>query len=145
MRVDWIGCTALVALAGCAAGRARPSAPVARGPATFEEQVAQGDELFGVHCASCHGVDGQGTQRAPRVAEGALPLRPPPTRLVRRAEFRTVADVADFVVHNMPPGEAGSLRDDEYWAILAFDLHANGVELAAPLDGTVAPMLTIPR
>ena len=55
------------------------------------------------------------------------------------------ADVADFVVHNMPPNEAGSLTPDEYWAILAFDLHANGINLDRKLSPDVARTLSIPR
>jgi hypothetical protein len=57
----------------------------------------------------------------------------------------TVADVAEFVVHNMPPKKGGSLSADQYWAILAFDLHANGIDLPSKLTPEVASSLTIPR
>jgi hypothetical protein len=45
----------------------------------------------------------------------------------------------------MPPKKAGSLPADQYWAILAFDLHANGIDLPAPLTPEAAATLTIPR
>ena len=115
---------------------------------TFSEQYDVGQDLFAANCAKCHGDSGQGTAKAPRVVglkEGALPVDPPADRKVRRMRFVTVADVADFVVHNMPPGKAGSLTEDEYWAILAFDLHANGINLDRKLTPTDARTLTIPH
>jgi hypothetical protein len=38
----------------------------------------------------------------------------------------------------MPGNKPGSLKADEYFAILAFDLKANGVALTQPVDGAVA-------
>jgi hypothetical protein len=57
----------------------------------------------------------------------------------------TVADVADFAGRNMPPGKGGSLSADEYWAIVAFDLHGNGIDLDKTLSPDLARTLTIPR
>jgi hypothetical protein len=61
-----------------------------------------------------------------------------------RAKFSTwmtrIEDIFDFVKANMPPNSPGKLSDQEYWAILAFDLKANGVDLAGKkLDATSAP------
>jgi mono/diheme cytochrome c family protein len=42
-------------------------------------------------------------------------------------------------------GPGGQLTADEYWAILAFDLHANGIDLDKKLTLDVAKVLTIPR
>src|SRR5207248_2295112 len=106
------------------------SAASAAAPTSFADQVAQGQTLYGANCAKCHGDAGQGTDKAPRVVglkDGALPLDPPAGRKYRKSKFVTVADVAEFTVANMPPGKAGSLAADQYWAILAFDLHANGI------------------
>jgi cytochrome c len=115
---------------------------------TFAEQVAQGQSLFAANCATCHGDAGQGTSKAPAVvglSTGALPLDPPATAKVRKTQFVTVADVATFVVANMPASAPGSLTMDEYWAILAFDLSANGITLMQPLTPALAATLTIPR
>jgi cytochrome c len=124
------------------------SAPAPAGaPATFAEQVALGQKLYGEHCAECHGASGEGKD-APRVVgldKGALPLEPPPTAKYRKSKFETVADVAQFATKNMPPAAPGSLSEDQYWSILAFDLKANGIELDKKLDGAVASGLTIPR
>jgi hypothetical protein len=64
----------------------------------------------------------------PVVGAGALPLDPRPGQK-RDVQFRTAADVAGWVVKNMPPDEAGKLPIADYLAILAFDLKANGVDV----------------
>lgn len=102
-------------------------------------QAEQGGKLYAKHCASCHGDAGQGTKKAPPVVgKDALPKDPRPTQKLRKAQFRTAKDVADFVVANMPGDKPGSLKAEEYFAILAFDLKANGVALTRPVDGAVA-------
>lgn len=116
-------------------------------PATFGEQVALGATTYARECASCHGASGEGAG-APRVvgiAQGALPLDPPADRKYRHSRFVTVADVATFAVATMPPKAPGSLTADEYWAVLAFDLHANGIDLDRKLTPELAAGLTIPR
>src|SRR5262245_10484410 len=107
----------LVAAGGCGSSEPEPEAadeaavggdtggeaPATAEPATFEEQVAAGQQLYGEHCASCHGAGGEGGANAPRVvglADGALPLDPPANARVRTTQFRTVADVATFAVQN---------------------------------------------
>jgi mono/diheme cytochrome c family protein len=113
----------------------------------FPEQVAAGQALYTQNCAECHGDSGQG-DKAPRLVglkEGALPLDPPTDRKYRKGRFVTVADVAEFAVQNMPPKKGGSLSADQYWAIVAFDLHANGIDLDKKLTPEVAKTLTIPR
>ena len=115
---------------------------------TFADQVDRGQQLYAAHCAECHGDSGQGTDKAPRVVgldQGALPLKAPAERKARKQDFVTVADVGDFVIKNMPADEPGSLATDEYLAILAFDLKANGITLEKPLDLDLAETLTIPR
>jgi S-disulfanyl-L-cysteine oxidoreductase SoxD len=135
------------ALAACSSSASK-SATLAKSSQTFSEQTSAGQALYGDHCANCHGDAGQGTAKAPRVVglkEGALPVEPPADRKFRKSRFVTVADVADFAVKNMPPNKGGSLTDDEYWAILAFDLHANGINLDKKLTAATARELKIPR
>ena len=140
------------AVGGCAtAPPTSATGPSATAPATFADQATAGQTLYAQNCASCHGDSGQGG-KAPRVVgmkEGALPLDPPAERQYRKGQFVTVADVATFVVANMPPAKEGKpatkLSADQYWAILAFDLHANGIDLPSPLTPAMAATLTIPR
>ena len=123
-----------------------PETPAQPSPASFSEQVTRGTEVYTAHCSSCHGKGGEGTAQAPPVVgPKALPLDPPSGAKVRKSQFVTVADVATFVVQNMPADAPGSLSEDDYFAVLAFDLHANGIELDKKLDGAVAASLTIPR
>ena len=130
-------------MAACGGGSSESPAPAtpagAAAPATFVEQVTAGQRLYGAKCASCHGPGGEGA-KAPRLVgldKGALPLDPPAGAKARKTRFKTAADVAGFVVPNMPPGDL-SLKEQDYWAILAFDLHANGVDLPYKIDASNA-------
>jgi cytochrome c len=143
LTVSLIAAAGLAIFAGCSSSGSTASTP----PASFAEQVARGQEHYAAHCASCHGDAGEGS-KGPRVvglAQGALPLDPPADRKHRKSRFVTVGDVADFVVANMPAKKPGSLSADQYLAILAFDLKANGIDLPAPLTMAQARQLTIPR
>ena len=114
--------------------------------ATFGEQAAAGQKLYAAKCASCHGANGEGGDgpRVVGIGQGALPLDPAPKAKYRKAQFHSAADVAAFVVKNMPPDAPGSLSEAEYWDILAFDLKANGVDLGAKhLDASTAPSVVI--
>jgi mono/diheme cytochrome c family protein len=139
-----------------APAEAAPAAPAAQSeeaasatatPATFDDQVALGGQLYAANCAGCHGDQGQGG-KAPRVVglkEGALPLDPPAGAKFRKVQFKTVGDVAKWVSAHMPPEKGGSLTEEQYFAILAFDLKANGINLPAKLDMPTAESLEIPR
>lgn len=133
---------ALVACGPSPSSAQLPTTPaLAAAHTTFGEQAKAGQALYGEHCAGCHGDGGEGTAKAPRVvgmAQGALPLDPPATAKGRKTQFHTAADVAGFVVANMPPGGDSELSESGYWSIMAFDLKANGVELAHPIDASNA-------
>lgn len=136
-------CLSLAACDGDGMGAEDAGAPTA-----FELQVERGQSLYGSHCARCHGPMGEGTDRGPRVVgldQGALPLDPPSEAMVRTTQFVTAGDVAVFASTNMPGDDPGSLTVDEYLAILAFDLFANGVVLEDALTLDSAGELVIPR
>ena len=147
-----LSCALIVSCAG-ESNEAPPMVP-ASGTLTFQDQARLGQRLYTENCAKCHGGQGEGKMlqsgmKAPSlvgIPQGALPLEPPPGAKFRKKEFRTVGDIADFVTHNMPPDNPGSLSSDEYWAILAFDLKLNGIDLGQrKLDSNVAGTLVIPR
>ena len=124
-------CGVLV-LAACA-GTSGP--PPEMGGASGD-QVALGAKLYGENCASCHGAGGEGSAKAPPlVGKAALPLNPPPTAKFRKAQFHTGADVFAFVKAAMPP-VGNKLNDEQYAAILAFDLKANGVDMTGKTVNT---------
>lgn len=116
------------------------------GPAAFadEAQVAAGQKLYEQHCSNCHGDAGEGSKKSPPlVGKSALPLDPPPGAKVRKTKFHTAADVAEFVAKSMPAKKPGSLKPEEYWAILAFDLKANGVTVKEKLDAASAAKVVL--
>src|SRR5262249_41302864 len=91
-------------------------------PESFSAQVERGQQLYGEHCAKCHGADGTGGKGPAVVGQGAL------------AKFSNAADVYAFASTKMPGDAPGSLPSDQMIAILAFDLHANGIDLEEPLS-----------
>jgi cytochrome c len=126
------------------------AAPAAPAPAAdaFAQQAKAGEALYGANCAGCHGAHGNDGKAPPVVGlkQGALPLDPPKKSKLRTGPFKTVADIAAFVVKTMPPKAPGSLSTDDYYAILAFDLKANGIDLGdKKLDGALAATLEVPR
>lgn len=118
------------------------SAPPAQSEA-LTAQVARGKQLFADRCSDCHGDAGQGTDDGPTlVGATALPKQPRPGAK-RTVVFRTAADVFVFASRNMPADDRASLTADEYLAICAFALTANGVTLERPLDQTGAQAIVL--
>jgi alcohol dehydrogenase (cytochrome c) len=82
---------------------------------------AQGPAPFQSRCASCHGPTLQGTAHGPELAgpnfKDAWDGRP--------------AELLPFIKERMPPGEAGSLSDQQYGEIAAYILRTNGIGGAA--------------
>ncbi len=125
-----IGAALLLAI-GCAHGSGGDTSTGMVAAADAKAQATQGATQYAAHCASCHGDGGQGTPGgAPAVVgKDALPLDPPASAKYRKASFHTARDVYDFVKANMPAKAPGTLSQDQYLAIVAFDLMANGVDL----------------
>jgi mono/diheme cytochrome c family protein len=118
-----------------------------------KSRAPEGAQLFAKHCASCHGDRGQGLTGGPAVMGiDALPLYPDEQaaagnpqlsnpgqvrtqRLMQvsgaaaRDPFQTSADVYRYISTRMPKPSrsSGTLRSDEYWAILNFMLVSHGV------------------
>jgi len=136
----------LVVLIGCSKPEeAKEPAPVPEPAAelTLETQVEQGKALYVENCAKCHGDAGEGDDKAPPVVGAdAFPLAPR-EGAKRDVEFHTAADVFAWATTHMPPTNPGGLSTDEYLAIFAFDLTANGVKLEKPLDGPAAQAIVL--
>ena len=110
---------------------------------TAAQQIEQGKKLYASKCASCHGKAGQGTKKAPPVVgKDAFPLDPRPKQK-RDVQFHTAADVFGWTVKHMPAKHPGTLTTDQYLAIFAFDLSANGVKLDQPLDAAAAQKIVL--
>src|ERR1041384_5151011 len=118
--------------------------PATPGPATsITAQIDQGKQLYVDKCAKCHGAAGEGSQKAPPVVgKDAFPEKPR-EGAKRDVDFHTAADVFAWTAKHMPGNAPGSLSTDEYLAIFAFDLTANGVKLEKPLDGAAAQAIVL--
>ena len=133
----------LGAACGSSAPKATTSPVAATDGTTITAQIATGKQLYGANCASCHGDGGQGTDKAPPVVgKDAFPLEPR-SGAKRDAKFHTAADVFAWTTQHMPGDAPGTLSTDEYLAIFAFDLTANGLKLEAPLDGAAAAAIVL--
>jgi mono/diheme cytochrome c family protein len=123
-----------------------PQAPPSAGAGTstaVAAQIDQGKQLYVDHCAKCHGNAGQGSDKAPPVVgKEAFPQKPR-AGAKRDAEFHTAADVFAWTTQHMPGDAPGSLATDQYLAIFAFDLSANGIALDRPLDGAAAQAIVL--
>jgi hypothetical protein len=121
-------------------------------------QVGDGAQIYYYHCMTCHGDRGQGLTEAFRNSIGApesncwasrchdanrqtgsfvFPKNVPavigPNVL---AGFSNAANLHDFIHKNMPFQAAGSLGEADYWALTAFLVQANGVDLGGRTLGT---------
>ena len=148
----------LVVLIGCSQTSTapppneKPVAPTAPPPIAAPEpspallaQIAQGKQLFVERCAECHGAALSGTDDGPALAgKQALPLTSHADSK-REVQFRTAGDVYAFVAQNMPADDPGSLAPEQYQAIIAFVLAANGVSLARPFDTASAQTIVLRR
>jgi mono/diheme cytochrome c family protein len=131
-------------LIGCHKNEPGAKSPEPGGGAmTVTTQIEQGKGLYVEKCAKCHGDAGQGTSKAPAVVgKDAFPQQPR-SGAKRDVEFRTAADVFAWASKHMPGDAPGSLSTDQYLAIFAFDLTANGVTLDKPLDGPAAQAIVL--
>lgn len=133
----------VLVLVACGGDKPRPSTPTPSAGDRVVAQIERGKQLYVAKCAKCHGDAGQGTEKGPVVVgKDAFPLEPR-SGAKRDVAFHTAADVFGWAVKHMPGDAPGSLSTDEYLAIFAFDLTANGVELAAPLDGPAAAAIVL--
>ena len=115
-----------------------------------------GADLFEHDCASCHGKRGEGLTTAPAImGSGALaefprddtsssdpayatsaPVQGDSAHVPgqsKREPFRNAQDVYDYVSSRMPlpKSQAGTLKPEEYWAIVNYMLIAHGVNVPA--------------
>ncbi len=93
------------------------------------EQAAAGRAVYQTHCASCHLPDLAGRNEAPPLA-GA--------NFMNTWRARTTRDLFEYIQSTMPP-TGTNLGDDQYVAVTAYILQANGVAAGSqPFTPTTA-------
>lgn len=120
--VRWSCVLAVALLIGCAA---QPSAAA--------QQRSQGQRLYDMHCARCHGAHGEGKRG---------PVLIGPTHGLRG--YGTAQELYTYVSGVMPYDAPGTLSADEYWAVLSYLTDANGMlPPDTTLDGTNAEQIRV--
>lgn len=84
-----------------------------------------GEEIFATQCAACHGDFAEGIDNWPKLAGGADTLdRDDPLKTVG-SYWPYLSTAYDYIKRSMPYGNAGTLTDDEVYAIVAYILYSN--------------------
>lgn len=84
-----------------------------------------GEEIFAEKCAACHGDFAEGIDNWPKLAGGAGTLdREDPLKTVG-SYWPHLSTAFDYIRRSMPYGNAGTLSDDEVYAIVAYILYSN--------------------
>ena len=116
-----------------ATGAAVPAAGQAPGEGVYTAaQAESGRAIYEDRCAVCHQSNLQGSFEAPQLAGDSF--------LLFWADL-SPGDLFFRISRSMPPGQAGSLTDEEYLDVVAYLLQANGAPAggaALAEDATVA-------
>lgn len=117
--------------------------PDGRGLPEGSGDVWTGEEVFGEHCASCHGDFAEGRGAWPVLAGGFDTLGDMDPVKTVGSYWPYLSTVWDYVHRSMPFGAAGTLTDDEVYAITAYILYSNDLvdddfELSRDTFGDVA-------
>ena len=98
-----------------------------------DRQVAQGQAIYARRCARCHGAGGEGKMGPSLVG--------PQHHL---SGYGTADVLFDYTRQVMPADRPGRMLEVEYWAVLAYILHENG--LLPPdtiLEAATAPQIAL--
>ena len=113
-------------------GMAVPAAGQAPGEGVYTAaQAESGRAIYEDRCAVCHQSNLQGSFEAPQLAGDSF--------LLFWADL-SPGDLLFRISRSMPPGQAGSLTDEEYLDVVAYLLQANG---AAPGGAALAEDATV--
>lgn len=84
-----------------------------------EAQASRGEELYGRHCAECHGsgLDGDAASEIPALVGDSF---------MQRWSGRNIDDLLTRMQRAMPPAAPGSLARSQYADLAAYLLKSNG-------------------
>ncbi|MGM9401217.1 c-type cytochrome [Aliiroseovarius sp. KMU-71] len=87
--------------------------------------VWTGEEVFAEACAVCHGEFAEGAGNWPKLAGGADTLDHEDPLKTVGSYWPYLSTTFDYVRRSMPFGAAGTLSDDDVYAIVAYILYSN--------------------
>ncbi len=103
-------------------------------PALFTDaQASAGAAVYASSCAACHGQQLEGV--------AAPALKGQPFGEMSTAQGLTAQTLLDVIVNTMPQSDPGSLKPEEYSAIIAYILQQNGYPSGPVALVTGAPAL----
>jgi mono/diheme cytochrome c family protein len=147
-------------LIGSLACSATPLGATDANLASAREKAPPGAQVYERECAGCHGRRGEGLSASPSIiGPSALPTYPRdsagsagpnsgaqpqsqetsrPAGAPSREAFRNAQDLYDYLRQRMPlpKSRAGTLKPEEYWAVVNFMLVAHGTPV--PEGGVTA-------
>ncbi|AXI47214.1 MFS transporter [Sulfitobacter sp. SK012] len=99
--------------------------PDGKGLPAGSGDAIDGEEIFATQCASCHGDFAEGIDNWPKLAGGAGTLDHDDPLKTVGSYWPYLSTGYDYIKRSMPYGNAGTLNDDEVYAILAYILYSN--------------------
>ncbi len=132
--IGWVLITFSVVICLSAQRAANAVEPTAQRTA----QVERGQSSFLQNCASCHGRNLDNGEFAPAVKGRSF---------LNHWGARPVSEFAAYLRANMPPGRTGELSKDDYTALVAFIMNANGASSDAeslPPDSAALTAIRMP-
>lgn len=84
-----------------------------------------GEEIFATQCAACHGDFAEGIDNWPKLAGGADTLDHDDPLKTVGSYWPHLSTAYDYIKRSMPYGNAGTLSDDDVYAIVAYILYSN--------------------
>lgn len=98
-----------------------------------DRQLAQGQAIYARRCARCHGEGGEG-KMGPSLIGAKHHL----------SGYGTADVLFNYTRQVMPADRPGRMLEVEYWAVLAYILHENGLlPPATILEAATAPQITL--
>jgi len=101
--------------------------PDGQGLPSCKGSVKDGEQVYMMRCAACHGEFGESAGRWPQVAGGQGSLKSTDPVKTVGSYFAHLSTVIDYVRRAMPFGDAQSLANDEVYAVVAYMLFLNDI------------------
>jgi len=101
-------------------------APDGKGLPPGTGSAVEGKTVFAAKCQKCHGAKGEGDVGPPLVGGQGTLATPKPLKTVG-SFWPYATTVWDYVHRAMPFDQAGTLKNDEVYAVVAYLLFLNGI------------------